>query len=93
MVKAYLEFTDLFSRLSPYELNHFSEVLLCKLESGFESTLFSQNKIALTEKDIKYAMTETMRDIAVELREQEIAHDHAKLNQAKALMFSVKRIA
>ena len=93
MTKAYIEFADLFSRLSPYELNHLSEIFLCKLESEFEGQLVARDKSLVSEKDIKYALTEAMRDISVTLREQEIAHKHASLAAAKALMFSVIQVA
>jgi hypothetical protein len=42
MNKSYIEFAVLFSKLNPYELNHLSEILLCKLESGFETKLYSR---------------------------------------------------
>ena len=93
MTKAYIEFTDLFSRLSPYELNHLSEVFLCKLESEFEGQLAARNKNSVTEKDIKYALTEAMRDISVALQERELAHNHANLKRTKALMFSASHAA
>lgn len=93
MTKAYIEFTDLFSRLSPYELNHLSEIFLCKLEGEFEGQLVARNKSLVSEKDIKYALTEAMRDISVALREQEIACNHANLTRTKARMFSVSRVA
>jgi len=94
MTEAYLDFTELFSRLSPYELNHLSEVLLCKIEDGFESRLYGGNaNSVLTEKDIKYAFTEAMRDIALELRERKISNEHLKLDQTRAMMFSHKKVA
>ena len=92
MNKAYIEFTDLFSRLSPYELNHLSEIFLCKLEGEFEGKLTTVNKDSVTEKDIKYALTETMRDIAVALREDEIVQNHANLKRTKARMFSLSHV-
>ncbi len=94
MNKSYSEFAVLFSRLNPYELNHLSEVLLCKLESGFATKLYSPHrKTALSEKDIKSALTDGMRDISLELHEREISEEHAKLNQAKAMMFVSPRVA
>lgn len=94
MHSIYLEFTDLFSRLSPYQLNHLSEMLICKIEDSFGSELSGRNrKSELTEKDIKYALTEAMRDIALELRERQISHEHLKLDQTRSMMFSHKKVA
>ncbi len=48
MQNAYLEFTEFFQKLSPYELNHLTEVLLCKIEDCFEGKLSnaSQKELA-----------------------------------------------
>jgi len=94
MNRSYIEFAVLFSKLNPYELNHLSEILLSKLESGFETKLYSRaRKSALSEKDIKSALTDAMRDISLELHEREISKEHVKLNQAKAMMFAPQRVA
>jgi hypothetical protein len=94
MYKSYHEFADLFSKLSPYELNHLSEVLLCKLEDGLESKLYSKAaKRALSEKDIKSALTDAMREISLELYEREISEEHIKLGKAKAMMFTPQNVA
>lgn len=94
MNKTFLEFADAFARLSPYELKHLSEVLLCRLESGFDCALHGRNKRdTVSEKDIKAALTDAMRDIALELREREIDQEHIRLTQAKAMMFKPQNIA
>lgn len=93
MTTSYLEFTDLFRKLSPYDLNHLSETLLCKIENGFEGKLHGDSTGVLTEKDIKFALTEAMRDISLELREREISNEHLKLDHTKSLLFSNKRVA
>ena len=94
MTKAYIHFTELFSRLNPYELKHLSECILCKLEAGFEDKLCgSCNKIELTGKDIKYSLTEAMQDIMVELRERELQLQRQKLNKTKAQVFADRKLA
>ncbi len=94
MTEAYLEFTELFRRLSPYELNHFSEVMLCKIENCFECRLLSERtQSALTEKEIKQALTQAMRDIAVQLRQKNINHQQIELTHAKANMFTSDPLA
>lgn len=94
MHKSYHEFAYLFSRLSPYELNHFSEILLCKLEGSFESKLYSKaNKNALSEKDIKAALTDAMRDISLELHERRISEEHIKLDKVRAVIFAPQNMA
>ena len=93
MTKAYIQFTELFSRLSPYELKHLSECILCKLEAGFEEKLCgSCNKIELTGKDIKFSITEAMQDIVVTLRERELQMQRMKLNKTKALVFADRKL-
>jgi len=93
MTKSYIQFTELFSRLSPYELKHLSECILCKLEAGFEEKLCgSCNKIELTGKDIKFSITEAMQDIAVALRERELQLQRMKLNKTKALVFADRKL-
>lgn len=94
MCKSYHEFADLFSKLSPYELNHMSEVFLCKLEDSFEGKLYGKiSKSVLSEKDIKSALTETMRDVSLELHEREISEECIKLGKAKAMMFAPQKVA
>lgn len=84
----YLEFADLFSRLSPYELDHLSGVLLCKLESGVEGRYIGPQKVLLSEKEIKIALIDAMRDIAIVTRERKLSFANMELHNAKALMFT-----
>lgn len=88
MQHTYLEFADLFSQLSPYELDHLSEVLLCKLESGAEGQYIGPQKALLSEKEIKTALTEAMRDVAIATRERKLSVANLELHNAKALMFT-----
>jgi hypothetical protein len=82
MTRAYIQFTELFSDLSPYELNHLCEVMLCKIEQTFGSVCLCENtKIVLAEKNILFALTHTMRDISVQLCQKEI-------NEQKIRMFA-----
>ncbi len=94
MGSAYLKFASQFCNLNPYELKHLSECILCKIEYGFEEKLCGyDSKIVLTEKDIKFAITEAMQHILLELRQQEIQMGRMKLDQTKTKMFASKRIA
>lgn len=73
MTRAYIQFTELFSGLSPYELNHLCEVMLCKIEESLEISYHRKMvKVPLTETDLQFALTRTMRDVSLELRQQEI---------------------
>ncbi|GEM_PF-2705496 len=94
MVSNYLKFSELFSRLSPYELNHFSEVLLCKLELAAEGIIggSTPNK-ALTEQELKFALVETMRDIVVQLNKREICERQIKLSHTLSQIFASENIA
>lgn len=94
MANAYLKFAECFKSLSPFDLNHLSENLLCKIEQNFESKLCSRNGTSeLTEKDLKFAVTETMRDILIELRQREISNEHLKLDETKAMIFAPRTAA
>jgi hypothetical protein len=93
MTGAYLEFTELFAKLSPYELNHLSEVLLCKIEDCFESKLISSTKKELTERDLKFAFINAMRDTLLQMQEREIDQQKIKLRQKKREVFLIERIA
>ena len=82
MTRAYIQFTELFSGLSPYELNHLYQVMLCKIEESLEISYHRKMvKVPLTETDIQFALTRTMRDVSLELRQREI-------NTQKIRMFS-----
>lgn len=94
MVGNYLKYSECFGRLSPYELNHFSEVLLCKIESLAEGKL-SQDAggKSLTEHDLKFALTEAMRDVLVQLRKLEISQQQIYLAQTMSQIFVTENIA
>lgn len=93
MNRSYIEFATLFSKLSPYELSHLSEVLLCKLDMEFETKPYNRaRKNVLSERDVKSALTDAMRDIILQLHEHEISKECVKLNQAKAMMFTPQMV-
>lgn len=92
MTSAYLDFTDQFCKLNPFDLNHLSENLLCKIEQIFEEKISTyDSKIIISDKDIKFALTETMRDIMLELRQRKILNEHLKLDETKAMIFSSRK--
>jgi len=73
MTRAYIQFTELFSGLSPYELNNLCQVLLCKIEESLEISYHRKMvKVPLTETDLQFALTRTMRDVSLDLRQREI---------------------
>lgn len=90
---SYLKFIRSFCNLSPYELKHFSEYLLCKIEAEFEEGLCScsTNK-PLTEKDLKFVLTETMQELMLELKQQEISLESLKLDETKARIFADRKV-
>jgi hypothetical protein len=98
MQKSYIHFAELFGRLSPYELKHLSECILCKIEEGFEEKLCgSTSRIELTEKDLKFATTEAMLDILLALKEQEFRNntqrERMKYKKTKTLIFADRKLA
>jgi len=93
-MNTYIDFTDLFCKLSPYQLGHLSEVLLCKLEEGCDGKLFEgKSKSQITSKDVEYALTEAMRDIGLEMRELQLSTEQLKLTQTRTLFLSPKKVA
>ena len=94
MLANYLKFSESFGRLSPYDLNHLSEVLLCKIESLAEGKLCMEaGGEPLTEHDLKFALTETMRDVFVQLRKQEINQQQIRLAQTMSQIFVTEHVA
>lgn len=94
MSNAYLKFSSLFCNLSPYELKHLSECILCKIEQEFEEKLCGcASKVELTEKDVKFAITEAMQDILLELKRRELKIERMKLDQTRAKIFVSRKIA
>ncbi len=90
----YLKFSEHFGRLSPYELSHLSEVLLCKIESLAEGKLhLDAGARTLTEHDLKFALTEAMRDVLVQLRKQEINQQQIHLAQTMSQIFVTENVA
>jgi hypothetical protein len=89
MTGAYLKYTELFSKLSPFEVNHLTEILLCKIEDCFEGKLVGVvQKNALTERDLKFALVNAMREALLQTQEREITQQQMKLNQKKTEVFS-----
>jgi CTP:molybdopterin cytidylyltransferase MocA len=94
MLGNYLNFSESFGKLSPYELNHLSEVLLCKIESLAEGKLYLKaGGKPLTEHDLKFALTEAMRDVLLQLRKQEINQQQINLAQTMSQIFVNETIA
>jgi len=94
MTKAYIQLTENFTRISPYELKHLSECMLCKIEEGFEEKLCGcTSHVKLTENHMKSAITDTMQEILLELRKRELQLQRMKLNKTKALVFAGRKLA
>ena len=93
MTRSYIQFSELFTGISPFELKHLSEAVLCKIEEGFEEKLCGKSsKTELTEKDIKFALTEAMQDILLELRQRELKMKRLKLKQTEVLIFAGRKL-
>jgi hypothetical protein len=93
MSKAYIKFAGMFCNLSPFELKHLSEHILCRIEHGFEEKLCgSKSKAELTERDIKYAITEAMQDILLDLKQRELQAERVKLSQTRAQIFCDRKV-
>lgn len=86
MSKTYLQFTEMFSNLSPYELNHMCEVMLCKIEETACAQNYRKKREALNERDLQFALINAMRDIAQLLREREA-------KEQRTHMFTTEKIA
>ncbi len=98
MPKSYIHFTELFGRLSPYELKHLSECILCKLEAEFEETLCgASSKAQLTKNEIKSALTDAMQSILLELRQCESQKDRIRINmklkETEGMVFADREVA
>ena len=68
MATRYIEFVAAFDKLSPFQLHHMTEVLLCKIESRMEGRLVVQSTGAIfDEGDLKMAIVDMMKTIVNEL--------------------------
>lgn len=91
----YIEFAGLFRKLTPFDLDHFADALLCKIEFIGEGAFVSFNKHELNEHDLKTALVEAMRDISIDLQERRLKAAQLELAQMKELMFvcPLKKVA
>ena len=68
MANRYAAFVDAFGNLSPFQLHHMTEVLLCKIESRMEGRLIVQNTGNIfDEGDLKMAFVDMMKTVVGEL--------------------------
>lgn len=89
MVSRYNEFVESFSRLSPFQLSHLSDVLLCKIESRVEGRLRIENTESyLDEGDIKVAFIDMMKEIVLEINKIQIAQQESALSHKLYGMFA-----
>ena len=77
MVSRYTAFVDSFGKLSPFQLSHMTEVLLCKIESRMEGRLVVQTTGAVfDEGDLKMAMIDMMKTVLTEISKLQVAQDN-----------------
>lgn len=80
MVSRYNSFVESFSGLSPFQLSHLSEVLLCKIESRVEGRLRAENSNSLLDEgDIKVAFIDMMKTLVIEINKTQIAQQESLL--------------
>lgn len=89
MVSRYSSFVESFSGLSPFQLSHLSEVLLCKIESRVEGRLrVEETGTILDEGDIKVAFIDAMKSIVIEINKIQIAQQENSLASQLSGMFA-----
>ena len=90
--QSYATFVNDFGELNPYELDHLSEVILVKFEEMLHNR-HTNEKLQFSLPDIKHVVTRAMRDIQVELAENQMAEAHRSLTRAKERTFSPRKVA
>ena len=89
MVSRYNSFVESFSGLSPFQLSHLSEVLLCKIESRMEGRLrVEETGVLLDEGDLKVAIIEMMKAVVIEISKMKIAQQESSLATQLSGMFA-----
>ena len=92
--KSYLDFVSSFSRLSPYELDHFCE----SLHVNFEEMIAQHSQgnpvpVSCSIQNIKQVVTRAMREVQIELAEGHMQDAQLKLEKTKALTFAPRRVS
>ncbi len=92
--KSYLDFVSSFSRLSPYELDHFCEAM----HVNFEEMLAQHSEenrvpVSCSIQNIKEVVTRAMREVQIELAEGHMQDAQFKLEKAKAVTFAPRKIS
>jgi len=97
--RSYTNFVSLFGYLNPYELDHISGALQIKLEEVLYQRSGTGEVMPFNVQDIKQAMTKGMRDVKLELAENEVKKAHIrfrsarnKIDRARADTFTPKQI-
>jgi len=86
LLSAYAAFVSAFRELSPYELDHLSEMLMVKLEDIFDQRN-AKHKMQVTLQDVTHALVRGMRDIKVMIAENRKNDAECQLKRAQIETF------
>lgn len=92
--KSYLDFVSSFSRLSPYELDHFCEALHINFEEMIARHSESNPMpVSCSIQNIKQVVTRAMREVQIELAEGHMQDAQFKLERAKSVTFAPRKVS
>lgn len=87
MCQSYNSFIASFTSVNPFQLAHFTEVMLVKLEEVLADR-DRDEKIQFSQQDIKHALIDAMRVLRIEIAEELMLEAQSQLKQAKISTFA-----
>ena len=82
MCQSYNSFICSFASVNPFQLAHFTEVMLVKLEDVLADRNHNE-RIQFSQQDIKHALIDAMRVLRIEIAEALMIEAQSQLQQAK----------
>lgn len=88
MCQSYHSFVASFTSVNPFQLAHFTEVMLVKLEDILADR-DGREKIQFSQQDIKHALIDVMRVLRIEVAEALMHEAQSQLRQAQETTYAV----
>jgi hypothetical protein len=90
MCQSYHSFVASFTSVNPFQLAHFTEVMLVKLEDILAER-DGREKIQFSQQDIKHALIDVMRVLSIEVAEASIVEAQSQLQQTQLVTYALVR--
>lgn len=87
MCQSYNSFVSSFTSVNPFQLAHFTEVMLVKLEDILADR-DKNEKLQFSQQDIKHALIDAMRVLRIEVAEALMIEAQSQLQQVKTATYA-----